>query len=174
MIPVALDTHISAPREDVFDFVADLGNRPAWMDHFQSEYHLTSPRSAERGSAARYRTNPPFQRQLYSDLAIVELDRPRRIVEEGVQGRLNHGRVQIVWDFSLEGPALTRVALDMRSEAGTRLQGIAERFGAHGYYKRQYATALERLRIIFEERPEGELARASVAGYEPLKAPRYG
>jgi hypothetical protein len=91
-----------------------------------------------------------------------------------VQGRLNRGRVQIVWDFEQEGPHLTHVHLDMRTEPGGRLQAIAESLGAHGFYKRQYATALERLRIIFEERPAGELARATVAAYEPLKAPRYG
>ena len=175
MIPVALDTHIAAPREDVFDLVADIAARPSWNDHFQGEFHLTrSTRTSERGSAARYRTDPPFQHQLYSDLAIVELDRPRRIFEEGVQGRLNRGRVQIVWDFSQEGPGLTEVSFEMRTEPGGKLQSIAESLGAHGYYKRQYATALERLRLIFEERPEGELARATVAGYEPLKAPRYG
>ena len=174
MIPVALDKHIAAPREELFDFVADIAARPSWNDHFQSEFHLTRLRTAPTGAAARYRTGPPFQRQLYSDLAIVELERPRRIFEEGVQGRLNRGRVQIVWDFSQEGPGMTKVAFEMRTEPGGRLQAVVEALGAHGYYKRQYTTALERLRMIFEERPEGELARASVAGYEPLKAPRYG
>jgi uncharacterized membrane protein len=174
VIPVALTAHIAAPREDVFDFVADLAARPSWNDHFQSEYHLTRPRTSERGSGARFRVDPPFQKQLYFDLAIVELERPRRIVEEGVSGRLNRGRVQITWDFSQEGPELTKVDFDLRTEPGGRLQAVTERLGAHGYYKRRYATALERLRIIFEERPRGELARATVAGYEPLKAPRYG
>jgi Polyketide cyclase / dehydrase and lipid transport len=174
VIPVALDTHISAPREEIFDFVADIAARPSWNDHFQSEFHLTRPRTSAVGSAARYRTDPPFQHQLYSDLAIVEMDRPRRLVEEGVQGKLNRGRVQIVWDFTQEAPTLTRVGFEMRSEAGSRLHGVVEALGARGYYKRQYKTALERLRLIFEERPAGELARASVAGYEPLKAPRYG
>ena len=174
MIPVALDTHIAAPREEVFDLVADIAARPAWNDHFQGEFHLTRTRTSSRGSAARYRTDPPFQNQLYSDLAIVEIDRPRRIVEEGVQGRLNRGRVQLVWDFEKEGPSLTHVSLEMRTEPAGRLQSMAQSLGAHGYYQRQYDTALERLRLIFEERPEGELARATVAGYEPLKAPRYG
>lgn len=173
MIPVAVDTYISAPREDVYDFVADLANRPAWTDHFQRELHLTRTYSNRAGSALRYRTDPPFGKQLYSDLAIVELDRPRRILEEGVQGKLNGSRVQLVWDFGQEGPALTRVALEMRTEPGSRLAGLGE-FGAHGYYKRQWKTALERLRQIFEERPEGDLARATIAGYEPLKAARYG
>jgi hypothetical protein len=35
-------------------------------------------------------------------------------------------------------------------------------------------VSLKRLRTIFEERPERPLARATVAGYEPLKAARYG
>lgn len=173
MIPVALDTYISAPREDVFDFVADLANRPAWTDHFQRELHLTRTYSDRAGSAARYRTDPPFGKQLYSDLAIVELDRPRRIFEEGVQGKLNRSRVQIVWDFVQEGPAVTRVGFDMRTEPSGRLARMSE-IGAHRYYRRQWNSALERLRKIFEERPEGELARATIAGYEPLKAPRYG
>jgi hypothetical protein len=28
--------------------------------------------------------------------------------------------------------------------------------------------------MIFEERPDGELKRATIAGYEPAKAPRFG
>jgi hypothetical protein len=35
-------------------------------------------------------------------------------------------------------------------------------------------VSLKRLRTIFEERPEHPPARATVAGYEPLKAARYG
>jgi uncharacterized protein YndB with AHSA1/START domain len=174
VIPVALTAHIAAPREEVFDFVADLGARPSWMDHFQAEYHLTRPHNSGPGAAARYRTDPPFMKQRYDDLAIAVLDRPRRIVEEGVWGRLNRGRVQITWDFVQEGPHLTEVEFDMRTEPGRRLEAVAESLGSHGYYKRQYATALERLRIVFEEGARGELARASVAAYEPLKAPRYG
>jgi uncharacterized protein YndB with AHSA1/START domain len=173
VIPVSLDTYISAPREDVFEFLADLANRPAWTDHFQREFHLTGTNSDRMGSAARYRTDPPFGKQLYSDLAIVELDRPRRLLEEGVQGRLNRSRVQILWNLVQEGPALTRVSFEMRTEPGGRLERLSE-IGAHGYYRRQWKAALERLRKIFEERPDGELARATVAGYEPLKAPRYG
>ena len=173
MIPVVLDTYIAAPREDVFDFLVDLANRPAWTDHFQREVHLTRTYTDRAGSATRYRTDPPFGKQLYSDLAIVEIDRPRHILEEGVQGRLNRSRVQLVWDLVQEGSAHTRVGLEMRTEPSGRLAKLSE-IGAHGYYKRQWGTALERLRTIFEERPAGELARATIAGYEPLKAPRYG
>jgi hypothetical protein len=61
----------------------------------------------------------------------------------------------------------------MRTEPAGRVAGLSE-IGAQRYYRRQWKAALVRLRTIFEERPEGELARARVAGYEPLKAPRYG
>jgi uncharacterized protein YndB with AHSA1/START domain len=174
LIPVTLTTYISAPREQVFDLVADISRRPSWTDHFQAEFHLTrTTRFDEKGAGARYRTDPPFARELYSDLAIAEIDRPRRIVEDGVQGRLNKSRVQLVWDFSPEGHSNTRVSLEMHTAPWNRLARLSE-IGAHGYYKRQWHTALERLRKIFEEPPKGELARASVAAYEPLKAPRYG
>jgi len=173
VIPVALDIHISAPREDVYDYLVDLANRPAWTDHFQREFHLTRTYTNRTGSAARYRTDPPFGKQIYSDLALVELDRPRLIFEEGVQGRLNRSRVQVVWELTQDGTSLTQVSFEMRTEPYALLGRLSE-IGAHGYYKRQWKTGLERLRKIFEERPEGELARASVAGYEPLKAPRYG
>jgi hypothetical protein len=46
--------------------------------------------------------------------------------------------------------------------------------GAAGWTRRQTKKALERLRMIFEERPDGELKRATIAGYEPAKAPRFG
>jgi hypothetical protein len=44
----------------------------------------------------------------------------------------------------------------------------------HRWMNRQSKTALERLRLIFEEGAHEPLARATVAGFEPLKAPRFG
>ena len=87
---------------------------------------------------------------------------------------MNRTPVQITWDFSDDGPNFTRVGFELRTEPAGRLAKITESLGARGYSKRQWKTALERLRMIFEERPEGELARATVAAYEPRTAPRYG
>ena len=39
--------------------------------------------------------------------------------------------------------------------------------GAAGWMRRQTQKALNRLRMIFEEPPRGELKRATIAGYEP-------
>jgi uncharacterized protein YndB with AHSA1/START domain len=174
VIPVQLETFISAPRDDVFALVADMAGRVAWTDHFQSEYHLAHPRSFGAGAAARYRTDAPFRKQVFSEMTVREFDRPRRIVERGKQGRLNRSLVQITWDFFQDGPHLTRVTVEMKTEPWLRFEAIAESLGSHRYFNRQWGIALERLRMIFEERPEGELARATIAAYEPLKAARYG
>jgi uncharacterized protein YndB with AHSA1/START domain len=174
VIPVRLETHISAPREEIFDLVGDLAHRIAWTDHFQREYHMARVRTSGLGAAARYRTDPPFQKELFTEVAFAEFERPRRIVENGKQGRLNRSLVQMTWDFSQEGNNLTRVSFEMHTRPWRRLEALAESLGGHGYHQRQWRIALERLRMIFEEAPQGELARATIAAYEPLKAARYG
>jgi uncharacterized protein YndB with AHSA1/START domain len=174
VIPVRLETYISAPREDVFDLVGDLSHRVAWTDHFQREYHLARVRFVGLEAAARFRTDPPFRKELFTETSIAEYDRPRRIVEDAREGRLNRARVQITWNFFQEGPSLTRVEFEMLTEPNRRMEAVQQALGGHGYYKRQWRTALERLRMIFEEPQSGELAHATIAGYEPLKAARYG
>ena len=144
------------------------------MDHFQSEYHLTRTRPSGHGAAARYRTDPPLGKQTYSDLALVDFERPRRIVERGGSGRLGRTLVQVVWDFEADGPNQTTVTVHYETQPAGKLADMKERFGARRATRRQYKIALERLRLIFEEPPKGELARATVAAYEPLKAARFG
>jgi uncharacterized protein YndB with AHSA1/START domain len=172
MRPVRVSTSISAPREDVFDFVADIANRVAWCDHYMREFHLTRPRSYGEGAAARFEVEPPFARS-WAELAIAEVDRPRRIVERGRIGRLGRTPYFAIYEFT-PAPGLTRVDLTFWTEPATRVDAIKESFGARGWLRRQKKAALERLRKIFEERPEAPLARATVAGYEPEKAARFG
>ena len=54
MLPVTVHTFISAPREEVFDFIADLAYRPSWTDHGTSEFRLEHPQSHGVGAASRY------------------------------------------------------------------------------------------------------------------------
>ena len=46
--------------------------------------------------------------------------------------------------------------------------------GAAGWIRRQTKKSLERLRMIFEEPPKEPLRRATIAGYDAAKAPRFG
>jgi uncharacterized protein YndB with AHSA1/START domain len=165
---VRVETHISAPREDVYDFVADLASRPAYTDHYLEDYRLARVDPVGQGAAARFRL-----RGQWAELAIKEAVRPRRIVEEIRWGRRGRNRSVAVYDFSPGGGRLTHVELTTLSEPATLIDRLRE-FGAASWIKRNSKVALERLRMIFEEPPDQPLARASVAGYEPAKAPRFG
>jgi uncharacterized protein YndB with AHSA1/START domain len=173
MIPVTVHAFISAPREDLFDFIADYGVRPAWCDHFMEDYRLAHPDAHGLGAGARYLLDAPGYKR-YLETTIVAAERPRRIAEAMHGGRNLKTHGEIVWELSREGRGLTRVEVTLASEPGTPREAFKERFGSRGWTGRQLKTALERLRVIFEEQPDAPLAHASVAGYEPLRAPRFG
>ncbi len=67
----------------------------------------------------------------------------------------------------------TRVEPPAYSEPATIIDRLRE-IGAAGWSASNGKIALERLRLIFEEPPDGELSRATIAGYDPLKAARFG
>jgi uncharacterized protein YndB with AHSA1/START domain len=167
---VTVSTLISAPREEVFDFVCDLAGRPAYSDHYMRDYRLARVNPVGKGAAARFQLRGPLAKE-YAELGIT--DRPRRIVEEIRVGRRGRNRFLAVYDFTPESGGATRVELTTFGEPAT----IVDRFrqiGAAGWMRRQTRKALERLRMIFEEPPKGELKRATIAGFEPAKAARFG
>ena len=172
MRQVTVDTVISAPREEIFDFVADLSRRPAYCDHYLKDFRLARANPVGKGVAASFVLDAPVFSER-AQISIAEADRPRRIVERGRIGRLGRSPLAAVYDFIPEAGGVTRVELTTFSEPKTAIDRLRQR-GAHRWMRRQSKTALERLRKIFEERPEGELARATVAGYESGKAPRFG
>ena len=174
MVEVAVHTFISAPRDDIFEFVNDMSARLAFLDHFAHEYRLTRPRSAGVGAAARYRLDAQPLFTHYTETAIVEVEEPRRIVERGEAGRYGRIRTGTRWDFTREGRNVTRVDRLHWLDGGTPRDALRLRLGFEGWLRRQEKTALERLRLIFEEPPPGPLARATIAGFEPEKAVRFG
>lgn len=169
MLPVEVHTHIVAPREAVFDMLADLAARPAFMDHWLEDYRLTRPRSTGRGAAARFKLDGTW-----GETAIVEAVRPRRLHEEGRNGRLGGTRTVTEWELERTGPQLTRVVLTYWTEPGSRLGAMREGLGARRSARRKAKTSLERLRRVFENERDRPLARATIAGWEPGKAARHG
>jgi uncharacterized protein YndB with AHSA1/START domain len=169
---VTVSTVISAPREQVFDFVNDLAARPAFTDHFLRDYRLARVNPVGSGAAARFQLAAPLSKQ-YAELTIREADRPRRIVEELRVGRRGRNRSLAVYDFTRESEGVTRVELTTFSEPATIFDRLTE-IGAAGWVRRQTKKSLERLRMIFEEPPKEPLKRATIAGYDPAKAPRFG
>jgi uncharacterized protein YndB with AHSA1/START domain len=171
MREVKVATHISAPRERVFDFLADLANRPAFCDHYLRDYRLARANSYGKGAAARFLLDTPLANER-AEIEIVEADRPRRLVEHGRVGRRGRSRMLAVYELTAEA-GVTHVELTTFSEPATMIDALKQ-IGVHRWTRRQTAMALERLRMVFEEPPEGEFARATVAAFEPHKAPRFG
>jgi uncharacterized protein YndB with AHSA1/START domain len=172
MRQVTVEAHISASREEIFDFVADLAGRPAYTDHYLDDYRLARVNPYGEGAAARFVLHAPFAKE-YAELELTEADRPRRIVERVRVGRLGRSHSLAVYEFTPEPGGVTHVELTTYSEPGTPFDALRQ-MGAPGWIRRQTKTALERLRLIFEEPPAAPLARATIAAYEPLTAPRFG
>jgi uncharacterized protein YndB with AHSA1/START domain len=172
MREVTVSATISAPREDVFDFVCDLAARPSFADHFMDDYRLARVQPVGVGAAARFKLDLPLANE-YAELTIVRADRPRQIVEEIRVGRRGRNRSVAVYDFTRESQNVTRVELTTLSEPATVVDRLKE-IGAAGWIRRKTRKALDRLRMIFEEPDRVELKRASIAGYEPEKAARFG
>jgi uncharacterized protein YndB with AHSA1/START domain len=172
MRQVTVHTTISAPREQVFDFVADLAGRPCYTDHYLEDYRLARANPYGEGAAARFLLRSPLFKERV-EIQITEADRPRHIVEEARIGRRGRSRGLAVYEFIAEAGGATRVELTTYSDPKTLWDAFKQR-GVHRWMRRQTKMALERLRLVFEEPPEGPLKRATVAGYEPLKAARFG
>ena len=171
MPDVTVSTVISAPREAVFDLVADLSARPAFADHYMKDFRLARANPRGRGAAARFL----LRRRIFKDyveISISECERPSRITEEGRVGRRGRSRLNTVYDFAEESGG-TRVEVTISSEPKTGIDRLRQR-ALPGWIKRQSGRALKRLREIFEEPRDGALERAAVAGSEPHTAPRFG
>ena len=172
MRPVESRIVISAPREAVFDFLCDVSNRVAWMDQFLEDYRLTRVNPVGVGAGAAFVIDSPLF-PLRAEYQLVEADAPRRLVERGRIGRWGRTTGWTEWEL-VDNYGSTELTVTIWTEPGIRWDGFKEGLGARPWLKRQVATSLRRLRKIFEEQPERPLARAGVAGYEPLKAARYG
>ena len=98
------------------------------------------------------------------DTAIVELQEPYRIVEEGRGGRANRNRYHTVWELT-EGPGpLTRVRVVHWSDPAGPIARAVELLGAVSAWRgRQWREALRRLRARLEDGRESA-PRVAVAG----------
>lgn len=172
MRPIVVRTFISAPREEIFDFVGDYASRVAWTDHYIRDFRLARVNSYGLGAAALFEIDAPLNRRR-CQFAITQFERPRRIGEQGGVGRLFRTPAWAEMEL-VAARGGTEVTLTVWTEPATRWDAFKESLGGRPWLKRNLRMALSRLRAIFEERPDRPLARATIAGYEPVKAARFG
>jgi uncharacterized protein YndB with AHSA1/START domain len=163
MNPVTVSIVVSAPREEVFDYLQDIANHPEFTDHYLVDWHLTRLDSVGTGAGARFRVKAPRNRFSWGDVTFAEVQRPHRIVEVGRTGKNNRIRTLGVYSLDPAAAGSTRVQFTLETVPATLSDRLMEGFGARAWTRRKNRRAMRRLRGIFE-RGEGRGRRVTVAG----------
>jgi uncharacterized protein YndB with AHSA1/START domain len=162
MGPLSAEIEIDVSREEVFATLVDLAARRSFTDHFLTDYHLTRIESAGVGAGARFRFKAPL-RKVWMDTAIVSLEEPFQIVEEGQGGRANRIRTRTVWEVRGGAGSLSAVRVSHWTEPGPTDRALELLSAASFWQQRGWREALRRLRDNLESgAPTGE--RIAVAG----------
>lgn len=166
MGPFGAEIEIDAPRERVFETIADLARRPSFTGHFLRGFHLTRIESSGIGAGARFRVALPL-RSVWMDTAIVELEQPHKIVERGRGGRANRIPSTTVWELTEGSGSLTRVRVSHWTEPPNPLDRALEVLAGNSISEpRGWREALRRLRDQLES-GEATPAPVAVAGGNP-------
>jgi uncharacterized protein YndB with AHSA1/START domain len=160
--PVTSAITIGRPREDVFDYLADIANHAEFSDHYLKEWRLTRVDSVGRGAGARFRWDAPFQRFGWADMTFIEVERPYRIVAAGRGGKFNRNKTFSTWTLSPTSGG-TRVEYTTETETALITDRIMEGLGLRRWFRRGGRKAMQRLQSILEE-DHDRGARATVAG----------
>ena len=148
MDPLTVEITIARPREEVFEYLADIANHAEFTDHFRVDWRLTREDTYGRGAGARYKVKAPLTRFPWADSTIVEIESPRRIVETGRTGKYNRIRTIGVYELDRASGDSTRVRYTLETEPKLPSDKLLER---RGRTKRKLTKAMRRLRSILEE-----------------------
>lgn len=171
MEPLTVETLVDAPREEVFDFVADLANAPSYLDHFVRDFRLQRLEPTGVGAGARFKTNAPLDvLARWVELVIDDLDRPHRIQLRGRTGRLGRVPCAAAWELSDPAGGLTEVSLTIRTQPTKLADRLREGPGSRWLARHRIEQALRRLRDVVEAGGAG-ISPVATAGGPRLPTP---
>jgi uncharacterized protein YndB with AHSA1/START domain len=162
MDPVSVSVTIARPREEVFEYLADVANHAEFCDHYLVDWRLTREDSYGRGAGARFRVKAPLNRFPWADVVFAEVERPRLIVETGRTGKFNRIRTLGTYELEPASAGTTRVTFTFESEPGNLADRFGEALGLRRWLRRKNGRAMRRLASILEE-DRGRGSRATVA-----------
>ena len=173
MDPISVEVVIARPREEVFEYLADIANHAEFTDHYLVDWRLTREDSYGVGAGARYKVRARGKRYTWADSTITELTAPRLIVERGRTGKFNRNLTRGVYELDEASGGTTRVTFTLETKPKLLSDRIQE-IGSRGWLKRKNKKALRRLRSILEEGLDRG-TRPSVAGgaRKPASAFRF-
>jgi uncharacterized protein YndB with AHSA1/START domain len=164
MDPITASVTIDRPREEVFDYLADIANHQEFSDHYLKQWRLTRVDSYGRGAGARFKIDAPLDRFGWGDMTFVEVERPYRIVAAGRAGKFNRNKTWTEWRLEPSGERTTRVSVTTESVPALPTDKLMEALtGRRGWFRRGLKRSLRRLQSILEEDYDRG-ARATVGG----------
>jgi uncharacterized protein YndB with AHSA1/START domain len=161
--PFTVESTISRPREEVFEYLVDIANHAEFTDHYLTDWRLTREDSYGTGAGARFRMKAPFSRFSWADMSFAEVQPPYRIVARGRGGKFNRIRMLGTYTLSPGSGGSTRVEYTIETLPVMPSDRLMEALGGGAWMRRNTRKALRRLRTILEENRDRGL-RATVAG----------
>ncbi len=163
MNPVTVSTTIARPRDEVFEYLADVANHAEFTDHYLVSWRLLREDTYGVGAGARFRVKAPLNRFSWADMTIAEMAAPYRIVERGRGGKFNRVRMLGVYTLSPGASGTTKVEYTYETDPQLLSDKLMEGLLGARWTRRQLAKSMRRLRRVLEEgRDRGR--RPSVAG----------
>jgi uncharacterized protein YndB with AHSA1/START domain len=162
--PITVSATISRPREEIFEYLADIANHAEFSDHYLADWRLTREDSYGRGAGARFRIKAPFNRFDWADVTLTEVQPPFRIVERGRGGKYNRIKMLGVYELSVGAAGTTRVTYTFETEPVMPSDRLMEVLGGRTWTRWQTGRAMRRLRSVLED-GRGRGRRVSVAAH---------
>jgi uncharacterized protein YndB with AHSA1/START domain len=149
--PVTVSTTISRPREEVFEYLADVANHAEFTDHYLVDWHLLRQNTYGVGAGARFRAKMPLSRFSWGDFTIAEMAAPYRIVEHGRGGKFNRVRTLGVYTLSPGASGTTKLEYTFETDPPLLSDKVMEALVGARWTRRMMGKSLRRLRRILEE-----------------------
>jgi hypothetical protein len=149
--PFTVSTTIALPREQVFDYLADIANHSEFSDHYLVDWRLLREDSRGAGAGARFRIRAPLNRFSWADLTFAEVQPPFRIVARGRSGKFNRIKLMEIWEVNQGAGGTSRVDYTYETVPVLLSDHVMEVLGGRAWTKRRAAKALRRLRAILED-----------------------
>lgn len=148
MKPVTVSVAVPQPVEQVYDFLDVLANHEAFLDHFLVDWKFSGP-SRGVGAKAEARASAPMS-QDWTEFEVVEAERPKRIVEEGV-GLKGKRRTRGTYRLEPLPDGGTRISFELAWVEAARAESLIPPM-TRAFLKRPNGKAMRRLAKLLAER----------------------
>lgn len=142
---------IALPREEVFEYLADIANHAEFWDHYLVDWRLLRENSYGVGAGARFKIKAPFNRFGWGDMTLAEMTPPFRIVTRGRWGKFNRIRMLGIYTLSMGPSGTTSLEYSFETEPALLTDRLMEGLGGAFWMRRQVGRAIRRLRVVLEE-----------------------